>query len=392
MKGKIVIPMIFLGLIIIVVVVFNVTSKLRDYRESHAPVNISDSGNEPTIDDSAMAIDTRETDQAVKDCTDCHTCIDPSHKDPCIPDCSRFVLQQKHEREHDSLNDMEETIVIGSLENIYLPVVFSHKSHAKMGQMGEGCSICHHYSPAEEIAPACENCHQPAVDEEHIDHPGLKGAYHRNCIFCHIEWSHENDCENCHLLQGSTETTAHLQTHFIRKEPSDIMVFPTSFSEKSDSEKSVVIFNHKSHIENFGFECADCHHDATCGHCHNPASSKTTEMPSELKYKTCSSCHIMSYCQKCHSGGKEYFNHAQTGWPLNKYHIRLSCKECHKGEGHMTPQEPACKNCHSEWTMENFNHSLVGFELVEAHTLLSCEDCHPDRQYDKEVDCAMCHG
>lgn len=386
MKGKIVLPMIFLGIIIILATFANVSSKLRDYRESHAYVNTSNAINEPSIDDSVIALETQETDHATKDCYDCHTCINPTHEDPCVPDCSRFVIQKQQEKEHDILDDLEEKIVISSLENIYLPVTFSHKSHAEMGQMGEGCSLCHHYSPAEEIAPACENCHDPDVDAEHIDQPGLKGAYHRQCIFCHIEWSNENDCEVCHLVKGSTEVPTPLPVRFARTEPAEIMVFHTTYNEKSD-----VLFNHKSHKDDIGFECADCHHDATCAHCHNPTAPEVTKLPKKPRYSVCSSCHVMNDCRRCHPGDEEHFNHAQTGFPLKEYHIRLSCNKCHKGEGHKSAQEHNCKSCHSGWTMENFNHSVVGFELGEAHTLLGCEDCHPDRQYDQEVVCSTCH-
>ena len=28
--------------------------------------------------------------------------------------------------------------------------------------------------------------------------PSLKGAYHRQCINCHLDWSHENACGFCH--------------------------------------------------------------------------------------------------------------------------------------------------------------------------------------------------
>ena len=34
----------------------------------------------------------------------------------------------------------------------------------------------------------------------HIDKPGLKGAYHLNCIPCHVKKNAPSSCEGCHAM------------------------------------------------------------------------------------------------------------------------------------------------------------------------------------------------
>jgi len=388
MKNKMILPVIFISIIAIIAVVANVTTQLKKYRQAEIGFQVDQTMTAHTPVELPDVITDPEEDINHKDCSDCHTCLTPTHEDPCIPACSRFVIQRQHEKEHDILGDLKEKVIIDSLENTYMPVVFSHKSHASMGQMGEGCVLCHHYSPADELAPACKNCHDPNEDAEHIEQPGLKGAYHRQCIFCHIEWSNENDCFRCHEKKGEPAQTPREHVRFARTEPAETMVFHTAYNGKSD-----VLFNHSLHKDDLGFECADCHHDETCGHCHNPTAPEITEPLGEHVYAVCSACHVMSDCSKCHHlGDEKSFNHAQTGWPLGEYHVKLKCSRCHTEEGHKTAHQHDCKACHSDWNMNNFDHKIVGFELGDAHRLLGCEDCHPDRQYNKEVICETCHG
>ena len=38
--------------------------------------------------------------------------------------------------------------------------------------------------------------------------PGLKGAYHRQCLSCHMEWSHDTACSRCHTPKVRPEVCA----------------------------------------------------------------------------------------------------------------------------------------------------------------------------------------
>jgi hypothetical protein len=60
------------------------------------------------------------------------------------------------------------------------------------------CSGCHHYSPVGSRPPPCRACHAETADPTR-DRPGLKVAYHRQCIGCHIAMDlPQQGCTDCH--------------------------------------------------------------------------------------------------------------------------------------------------------------------------------------------------
>ena len=67
------------------------------------------------------------------------------------------------------------------------------------------CTGCHHYSPTSVMPPKCASCHGISPAPEPDGRPGLKGAYHGQCIRCHQEMGIEKpvatDCVSCHKLQ-----------------------------------------------------------------------------------------------------------------------------------------------------------------------------------------------
>ena len=56
--------------------------------------------------------------------------------------------------------------------------------------MGGGCENCHHYNTSGPILK-CSSCHESSRKREDVSIPDLKGAYHRQCMDCHREWSHD---------------------------------------------------------------------------------------------------------------------------------------------------------------------------------------------------------
>ncbi|MCP4020221.1 MAG: cytochrome c3 family protein, partial [Desulfobacteraceae bacterium] len=60
---------------------------------------------------------------------------------------------------------------------------------------------CHHNSPASLTPPKCSSCHGKSSDLK-ADKPGLKGAYHGQCITCHqkmeVKTVLPTDCTKCH--------------------------------------------------------------------------------------------------------------------------------------------------------------------------------------------------
>lgn len=97
-------------------------------------------------------------------------------------------------------------VLINEIEKEYWPVQFSHRLHAEMTAMDRGCQDCHHFQEVGGIT-ACKNCHPPHIADENLEQPGLKGAYHRQCLGCHQDWSHDTQCDICHIKKGQEIVT-----------------------------------------------------------------------------------------------------------------------------------------------------------------------------------------
>lgn len=130
--------------------------------------------------------------------------------------------------------DAPETMVIGALTNLYQPVKFSHKWHTQLARckdchhhttgqqdMDPNCVRCHAHSPEANIV-SCKDCHtqKQFYPEQvtaagnpnlyHIDKPGLKGAYHLNCVPCHVKKNAPSHCEGCHALTDTGKQFFHV--------------------------------------------------------------------------------------------------------------------------------------------------------------------------------------
>jgi hypothetical protein len=116
--------------------------------------------------------------------------------------------------------DIPETVVIGSLSATYQPSTLPHRKIVKRlikdmqgdnlagyfhGQNTLMCQGCHHNSPASKTPPKCASCHGAPFDPATPDRPGLKAAYHGQCMSCHTAMKLEKpsntgcgDAEGCH--------------------------------------------------------------------------------------------------------------------------------------------------------------------------------------------------
>lgn len=120
----------------------------------------------------------KEMEMGPTGCTECH-----AKKATKIPPIKK---KSKKEPKTYTLNDLEKT---------YDPVTFSHGMHT---DFADNCATCHHHSPAGET-PACGECHGAPFDPENLAMPGLKGAYHRQCMGCHKEFdAGPAGCTECH--------------------------------------------------------------------------------------------------------------------------------------------------------------------------------------------------
>lgn len=124
-----------------------------------------------------------------------------------------------------------ETVVLDSIAQYYEPVNFDHAMHADMVGKNK-CATCHHHTVGTPVmnatckkchansgkadSAACKDCHpakrfeaeyltQLEADHQlyHVDKPGLKGAYHQNCLGCHEEMGGPTGCQDCHARTDS---------------------------------------------------------------------------------------------------------------------------------------------------------------------------------------------
>lgn len=334
-------------------------------------------------------------------CRTCHTCEVPTKNDPCLVVCPRekiVTIYQKPEQ-------TPELIVIDQLMNRYGQVYFSHRIHAQMAEMSGGCGSCHHYNTTGPILN-CNSCHETSRKRQDLSIPDLLGAYHRQCMDCHREWSHSTACNSCHLPIKDVKGTEKEQiaqrlkgrTHPVILEPTKII-----YETKTDKGK-LATFYHDDHTKKFNLDCVSCHKQENCSSCHDvnritsdnkPGKGDvgTTKRTFEQQHKNCISCHKDESCSKCHSNEEmKPFDHLKrTGWDLKSYHAKLSCQKCHGTKVPYVKIDRRCINCHKNWNTETFKHEVTGLKLDEMHNEFSCEDCHTDNNYAAKPACDSCH-
>jgi hypothetical protein len=218
-------------------------------------------------------------------------------------------------------------VMLNGLVSLYDPVPFDHKGHARMAEMWDGCITCHHRAPdgttrpttqqahpapitqaAAAATPACKRCHAVAEPKAEIDMPSLKGAYHRQCLNCHREWSGANDCVICHRPRDAAHppTTEPTRDDIVgRVHPPipapDQKLYKTRFTPADGPN---VLFRHANHVSVLGLKCANCHVRDNCSHCHAPTTSNQKLLkPSETwaqSHEPCIRCHTKTHCRSCH--------------------------------------------------------------------------------------------
>jgi len=290
-------------------------------------------------------------------CTDCHTCPEPQRSAPCLIPCPRLS------REHGP-----EVVLLDQLSDQYVPVIFAHTLHSQMTEMTGGCTLCHHHSPSNDIQP-CRDCHEASSSTANLEQPGLKGAYHRQCLNCHREWSHETECAVCHAKKTANSAVV------VVPDPSDIMglLHPNveepviKMYETKYEEGRLVTFRHQEHVQRFGFSCVSCHREDSCRSCHSPEDRIARIKTLEEHHMPCIACHNIveeetDGCLHCH-GDQEIppFSHASTGLVLNEDHEMAECYDCHLNS--RFKQKPSCGECHDEEEAIIYPDKLPGEKL-----------------------------
>ena len=336
-------------------------------------------------------------------CTPCHTSEKPTSENPCLRTCPRsavapIIAESTTDRAPRTPPDV---VMLDDLEDLYLPVPFDHKGHASMSEMTTGCQACHHHSPADEEHPACRSCHGAAKDKDDIRMPGLKGAYHRQCLNCHLEWSHDTACSVCHLpkLQRGipTEPTAQPSAQEVVDRMNPPVQWKTTYVfETPEAPEPIVTFHHADHIQTFSVRCVQCHRGASCGHCHDETISRDgsgRHGGSQRLKNTCFACHKESNCSFCHGDARRpSFDHASdAGWPLEPYHADVPCGDCHGPATDFSVPSKACWACHERRPIGSRDGAIRNLIAIGDVGDTQCLTCHTDMK-DRFSQAACVHG
>jgi len=277
-----------------------------------------------------------------------------------------------------------------------------------MAAMGQGCSTCHHHTSAGERPPACAACHDPAVEGTDPRKPGLKGAYHQQCLNCHREWIDETACEACHLPKsgGRSRTAASVfptADELLKRMHPPVAPPEGDFFGATAEADARVLFRHAQHTGRFGLACVECHQEPSCVRCHNGSTGRRPERTLVEHHRPCVRCHRSDmdiagrdagHCERCHlrKGAPEPkpFDHGAVGWPLGRFHEKVACRSCH-AEVPFKRIEARCGGCHADWTPAGFDHRITGQALDETHRPLDCDACHRNRRFDLPPVCDDCH-
>ncbi len=328
-------------------------------------------------------------------CTSCHTCEVPTPENPCLRPCVRDARMSMWAEI--PLRLPADILILDDLEDLYESVRFDHKVHADMAEMSNGCVTCHHFTPPGTEHAACRSCHATSPACPDIRMPGLKGAYHRQCLTCHREWSGSTACQACHLTKTGRGIPASLDPRPSRDDvggravgsvrPESVYVYGTSHDPNP-----VVTFHHGQHAETYGQRCADCHSGDACGRCHNDKA----EHVGIRHLKTCCLCHQEKNCNFCHDEKERpAFDHAtSTGWPLAPFHSSVACTECHGPGRDFRLPSTDCRSCHEHGQAGQFDHRVLSADV-------DCIGCHaevgqagPGMRYSHqpiEQGCTECH-
>ncbi len=89
--------------------------------------------------------------------------------------------------------------IVGKLDEMIRESKLAGRFHADTETL---CGGCHHHSPVGTRPPPCRACHSGEAEAAR-DRPGLKVAYHRQCIGCHVAMNiQKQGCTDCHAARA----------------------------------------------------------------------------------------------------------------------------------------------------------------------------------------------
>ena len=252
------------------------------------------------------------------------------------------------------------------------------------------------------IKVSCNQCHTKGISVK------LKYA---NCYDCHSDYHksefNENgvqpDCKKCHTEERFSPSlftlNNHSKTNFILD--GSHLAVPCNKCHLTDSRWTFT-FKNKN--------CETCHDNIHgdlilkyknekefCEKCHNSKSWSQIEFNHDKTNFNLIGKHTSTECSKCH------FTTAQQ--PLLFSKLTEKCEECHKDIHSGQFKEKFlndCSKCHlpNNWNEVNFDHDQTRFKLDGYHIKLSCNQCHKSELINGEkfvnykfedITCKSCH-
>jgi len=321
----------------------------------------------------------------------------PPPECPACPACpaAEIPLAPASQADGKQENNPEETVPeecsLYHLVDQYEAVPFDHTGHE---DYADDCETCHHHASGVEHTPPCRECHGETSGD--LRKPGLKGAYHRQCMNCHREMdAGPMGCEDCHpkLEDAAPPDKEQLALAAV---PDTLRLGHLSVAYTG------VDFAHKLHVE-LTDGCVICHHRSKevevappCRECHN-----TPQKLQNAYHEQCLGCHKTLNIRRqkeldarlapraaAEKSGDEKMA-AEYGDKLERFMDQggspLNCRDCHAPR--TAPRTVNLNHIKEEHGPVVFDH--------DTHILTAkfCTDCHHSHTgYSPFKSCRTCHG
>jgi len=303
------------------------------------------------------------------------------------------------------------TIKIKDLTRTYLgvsPACATCHQDPHKGRLGQTCQQCHNFEDWKVISVGqfdhsktrypltglhgqveCAKCHTPGPDNK----PRYTGIPFSQCSDCHKDphrGSFTQGCQSCHSTSGWKKISL------------------SAVNERFDHSKTKFPLAGK-HVD---VDCAKCHANgdfkkplvfAKCMDCHQP-DPHNGQFSKRPDHGECASCHKVDGWKPSTFTLKE---HATSAYPLQGWHARVECAQCHLPKGKDTlfkikferctdchgdrhsrqfaaaPYFNACDRCHTlqgykPSTFTLVRHKETHFVLTGGHIAVPCGDCHKE--------------
>ena len=327
-------------------------------------------------------------------------------------------------------NKVSDGKCLGCHTEIQVRIASGKGYHSSAEVKGKGCYTCHSEHNGREsklirfdtgnfnhaltgytlygahAAAECPDCHNPGyiADQKLRSRKNTWLGLDEKCLSCHTDYHQQTlpgSCLDCH----GTES------------------FKPALKFNHNNSRFPLIGKHKS------VDCLKCHRKETI-------NGKPFQEFRGLSFSNCTSCHKDPHqnqfgqnCRQCHteesfltvSGGLSRFDHNKTDFKLEEKHIKVGCKDCHKGKTTDPLRHDRCTDCHADYhsgqfasngispdcsqchTVKGFNyftysvsqHNAGPFPLRGSHSATPCFECHKKKEKwsfrEIGTGCSDCH-